>query len=343
MFSGGLKHYVVMKLLGRKKLLPEISVIIPVYNTEKYLSRCLDSVCHQTFLNIEIIVVNDGSTDKSLEIIQQYSFNDSRIRIISKKNGGLSSARNAGLEAAKGNFILHVDSDDWIELDMCEILYKNVLVCKSDISVCDVFFETNKGQQIRSEPYSLTESNYSFMEKYIFKSGLNSIWNKLIKRELYQDVRHYEDVSLGEDATALLRLLTKEMVVSYINKPLYHYNQISNGMSRGVKRQISQYYFGLEKVKKYYDEKSFNCEYFEFIRLKILYSELSRCSLKKALAENLNDYFFVAEKFEEDYCSIRYKKNYWHKLSFKYKLFVEFYHNYCKLFLSDLSGKLNAK
>lgn len=112
---------------------PKFSIIIPIYNVEDYLSKCLDSVIEQTLMDIEIICVNDGSKDKSLNILQQYSNNDNRIRIISKENGGLSSARNAGLKVAKGDYICFLDSDDYAEPNLCERLYTEILEYKPDI------------------------------------------------------------------------------------------------------------------------------------------------------------------------------------------------------------------
>ena len=111
----------------------KISVIIPIYNVEKYLSRCLESVINQTYKNLEIILVNDGSTDNSSKIIQQYY--DPRIKIINKINGGLSSARNAGLKICTGDYITFVDSDDWIELDMIEFMTKQVCNTNCDLVV----------------------------------------------------------------------------------------------------------------------------------------------------------------------------------------------------------------
>ena len=99
-----------------------VSVVIPVYNVEKYVEKCLDSVINQTYQNLEIIIVNDGSTDNSLSVCQKKKLSDSRIKLINKENGGLSSARNAGIECAQGEFICFIDSDDWIELDYIEVL-----------------------------------------------------------------------------------------------------------------------------------------------------------------------------------------------------------------------------
>ena len=125
---------------------PEISVVVPVYNVEKYLKQCLDSILVQTFSNIEIICVNDGSTDNSRKILEEYKKRDFRIKIVDKKNGGLSSARNAGMKVATGEFYSFIDSDDWIDKTMLEKLYENITALNTDISICAVhqFDETNQ-------------------------------------------------------------------------------------------------------------------------------------------------------------------------------------------------------
>lgn len=113
-----------------------ISVIVPVYNVEKYLEKCIDSIVNQTFDHLEIILVNDGSTDHSLEICEKYKVQDKRIKVIDKKNGGLSDARNVGTQVAMGKFITFVDSDDFIDSDMITYLYHLITQADADISIC---------------------------------------------------------------------------------------------------------------------------------------------------------------------------------------------------------------
>ena len=115
---------------------PKISIIVPIYNVEKYLPKCIDSIINQTLENIEIILVNDGSTDSCAEIIESYANKDNRIKVIHKKNGGQSSARNMGLDIAKGEYIGFVDSDDWLHYDMYENMYKSIKKVNSDLCVC---------------------------------------------------------------------------------------------------------------------------------------------------------------------------------------------------------------
>jgi glycosyltransferase EpsH len=141
---------------------PKVSIIIPVYNTEKYLDKCLESVCGQTLKEIEIIVVNDGSTDESQSIIDKFARKDKRIKVVIKENGGLSSARNAGLEVAEGVYVGYVDSDDWIDEEMYEELYRIAVRDDSDIAVCgcrDVFTERTieTSHELREETLSVKE------------------------------------------------------------------------------------------------------------------------------------------------------------------------------------------
>ena len=131
--------------------LDEISVIIPIYNVEKYLEKCIDSVLAQTYRNIEIILVDDGSTDKCADICDSYLKKDSRVKVIHKVNGGLSSARNAGLDIAEGDFISFVDSDDFIEKEMLEKLYEALMEADADMAVCNFRWIDTNGARIAKQ------------------------------------------------------------------------------------------------------------------------------------------------------------------------------------------------
>ena len=114
-----------------------VSVIVPIYKVEKYLNKCVDSIINQSYKNLEIILVDDGSPDKCGEICDKYAEKDSRVKVIHKENGGLSDARNAGIDIAKGDYLLFVDSDDWITSNICEVLIKNANDNLSDIIACN--------------------------------------------------------------------------------------------------------------------------------------------------------------------------------------------------------------
>ena len=119
--------------------MPEISVIVPVYKVEKYIHRCVDSILGQTFSDIQVILVDDGSPDTCGDICEEYARRDSRVRVIHKENGGLSDARNAGIPQADGKYIIFIDSDDFIEMDMLEYLYSNIRNANADMATCGCF------------------------------------------------------------------------------------------------------------------------------------------------------------------------------------------------------------
>ena len=154
-----------------------ISVIIPVYNVEKYLRRCIDSVINQTYKNLEIIIVDDGSTDNSSNICDEYTNKDSRVKVVHKENGGLSSARNVGIELAKGDLIAFVDSDDYIELEMYEKLKENMDKYDSDIAICQYYnsFKYSIKRQIGVEEEKIYEGKDMFFHMDEIKA---IAWNK---------------------------------------------------------------------------------------------------------------------------------------------------------------------
>ncbi len=182
---------------------PLISVVIPVYNVQDFLCECLESVINQTYRNLEIIVVDDGSTDKSGKICDEYAKRDCRIKVIHKENGGLSDARNAGLEVCTGEYIGFVDSDDTIEDDMYDLLYHNIYQYNADISACKnyIVYEDKKCPVVQNDGTikSLTDKTSIIKELFLGKGLTVSVCVKLFKKEIFSDVRFekgkfYEDV-----------------------------------------------------------------------------------------------------------------------------------------------------
>ena len=213
---------------------PKISVIVPVYNVEKYLPKCLDSILCQTFSNIEIICVNDGSTDNSRKILEEYKNKDSRIIIVDKKNGGLSSARNAGMKVAKGEFFSFIDSDDWIDASMLEKLYKNITSLDTDISICAVHQFDEANQKIDdSNPYytleyfdsSFDNKSFSYKETKPFIMDVCVMaWNKLYRRSLIDKCQaEFPDGLIFEDGPFFFTIFFKTQKVSIVREFLYHY------------------------------------------------------------------------------------------------------------------------
>ncbi len=227
----------------------EISVIVPVYNVERYLAKCLDSIINQTFQDIEIICVNDGSTDISRRILEEYKNKDSRIKIIDKENGGLSSARNAGMKVATGNFYSFIDSDDWVEPDMLEKLYKNITELNTDISICAVhlYDETNQTINDNEKYFNLEHFDSSFDGKVFSYQDVKSFimdvcvmaWNKLYRKSFIDDCKaEFPNGLIFEDGPFFFSIFFKTKRVSIIRDFLYYYriNRPGSIVQKGGKK-----------------------------------------------------------------------------------------------------------
>lgn len=209
---------------------PNVSIIVPVYNVEKYLEKCLASLAVQTLDSIEIIVVNDGSPDNSQEIIDRFKLKyPNRIFSYTKPNGGLSDARNFGLEKARGQYIGFIDSDDWIEPNMFEILYKKAISENSDLVLCDleyVWDETNITKNMLGYKMILNKP----IEKSVFLSPLFA-WNKLYHRSLFDDLHIKYPIGVWyEDIPVTLPIFANAKNITYVNETFIHYRQRSTSI-----------------------------------------------------------------------------------------------------------------
>lgn len=199
--------------------LPKISIIVPVYNVEKYLQRCLDSIIAQTFTDWECICIDDGSPDNSGKILDEYAAKDNRFVIIHKENGGVSSARNAGLDIARGRYIGFVDSDDWIECNMYECLYNDILETGADVVICGFF-----GQKCKNKPtvYGVEEA-----QKLLFLpngfGGFSCL--RLLVAERIQNVRYDTSIEYLEDTKFFYEVFNNCNKIYWNPNPLYHYEE----------------------------------------------------------------------------------------------------------------------
>lgn len=210
---------------------PIVSVIIPVYNVEQYVQRCIQSVCAQTLENIEILVVDDGSTDSSGKLCDQAAAGDPRIRVIHKENGGLSSARNAAIDVARGQYLSFIDSDDYIEPDMMERLYQNAVDTDSQISACGHIqvYENGRRETATKESVTVTLSVQKALDTLLFDKYLDVIaCNKLYQKRLFDDLR-YPLGKLYEDMFTTYKLVALCDRVVYTSDPLYVYCKRSSG------------------------------------------------------------------------------------------------------------------
>lgn len=209
---------------------PLISVIVPVYNAEKYLHRCVGSILAQTYTNLEIILVDDGSPDRCGEICDEYAAKDDRIRVIHQENGGLSAARNAGLDICTGEYIAFVDSDDYIRPEMYETMLYALQKYQVDLCVCQWKYEYTNGRQVGdlSKVNSNLFGTMTSLElaKYLFRGAYENgvvvaAWNKLYNRDLFQTLRF--SGRYQEDDALHTKLLSREFPVFVIKEQLYIY------------------------------------------------------------------------------------------------------------------------
>lgn len=290
----------------------KISVIIPVYKVEKYLRQCMDSVVNQTYANLEIIAIDDGSPDRCGAICDEYAAGDPRIQVIHKSNGGLSAARNDALAIATGDWILFVDSDDWLELDLCEKALSAARSNDADILIYDLFREnTNTGTEricafpkgfVTDDRAIISGMQLSALNRYYtpistaWSQGFP--WDKLFRAELIlkNGLRFATNVKANEDVIFALHAFQFANRIGYIPEPLYHYrmNQTSIGHKFSPNRvEIDlEIYREMEKVGKLYGLKE---DYYQALNARIVENTClcaNRCFFKengdKSLHEELN-------------------------------------------------------
>lgn len=218
------------------KELPLVSIIIPVYNVKRYLEKCLRSVCEQTYKNLEIIVVDDGSTDGSGELCDLFAQTDSRIKVFHQENAGQSCARNKGLSIVQGEYIGFVDSDDWIDSDMYELLYHLLVSNDADIAVCSHYVETATEAKVKYSSGMLTSfsSDEAMRALLVDKKIRNYVWDKLYRRSLFSEIR-FPEKQIFEDMAVVYRVFFQANKVVMQDSPKYHYLKREGSTTLGEK------------------------------------------------------------------------------------------------------------
>jgi len=227
-----------------------ISIVIPVYNVEKYLCKCIDSILNQTYYHLQIICVNDGSKDKSGQILDEYAKKDSRIQVFHKKNGGVSKARNFGMEQIQGEYFAFVDPDDWIEADMYEQLLNIIKNENSDIAGCSYFIEENENSIPIQNKQKITFTTTSAKEalKYIYARDVYKAFAGYFVTRLYRTsafcndkmkICFDEDIYYGEGILFLTRAMLQSKRISFIPNCLYHYVQNDASAMHNYERRLS--------------------------------------------------------------------------------------------------------
>lgn len=212
-----------------------ISIIIPVYKVEKYLEKCIESVLKQTYTNLQVILVDDGSPDNCGKICDEYAKKDSRIEVIHKVNGGLSDARNVGIAKAKGKYIGFVDSDDYIKEDMYEILINLIKEYDADVSICNLYDVIEGKEYIRNKENGIKEYNrIDILKEVLLDKNIQSYaWNKLYKKELFNEIK-YPIGKKYEDIGTTFYIFEKCNKVVVTSEPEYYYLKRADSLVNNV-------------------------------------------------------------------------------------------------------------
>lgn len=255
----------------------KVSVIVPVYNVEKYIKKCLDSLVNQTLEDIEIIVVNDGSKDSSIDIVKEYAKKHNNIKLYEKENGGLSDARNYGLQFATGKYIAFLDSDDYVDANLYKKMYEKAKKEDSDMVECNfywVYGKRNKkdiGEKYRDK-------------KQMFEKARVVAWNKLYKKEILNkaDVKFPKGLRY-EDVEFFYKIIPYLEKVSFIKEPLIYYVQREQSIANTQNEKTKDIFTVLDNVIRYYKENNLYEEYKEVIEY--TYSRLLLCSSFKRMCK----------------------------------------------------------
>jgi glycosyltransferase involved in cell wall biosynthesis len=258
----------------------KISIIIPIYNVEKYIRRCLDSVINQTYKNLEIILVDDGSTDQSGKICDRYALEDNRIIVIHKTNEGLSDARNAGLDIAMGEYILYVDGDDYVTLDYAEVLYKNLKDYNADISFAafDYVYEEDNDEKNRNDNHNVEiwQTQEIIKNMLLQRKITTSVWGVLSKRCYWDNIR-FPVGKLYEDLATSYKIYSQAQRAVFQGKCIYFYLMRSGSIQNST--------FSITKL----DELQFALECKDFIKEN--YPNLEEASINRLVSSSFHILF----------------------------------------------------
>lgn len=310
---------------------PLISVIVPVYNVDQYLHRSIDSILSQTYTDIEVLLVDDGSTDRSGEICDEYANKDPRVRVFHKINEGVSSARNVGLDNAKGQWITFVDADDWIDKNMYQKLYNTAVSTQADIVLCSFYEYHGFGKTFLVESISTESDKIEILRNYML--SFTALWNMLVSRDLYTDyhLRIPKEINNCEDFWLTVRLFYYAKQISSLHIPLYYYNRenvnsILNNPNE--ERRNSEYLSYIDTINFFQNNRVLNL-YEKEISWRIL-----KCKQDLVLRPELHHRFLTMYPPSHHYilscptflCNNRIKLLMWllvHKMSFCVSLFCK--------------------
>ena len=272
-----------------------ISVIVPVYNVDKYLDKCIKSIINQTYKNLEIILVDDGSSDKCPKMCDDWAKKDNRIKVIHKKNGGVSSARNIGIKESKGEYITFVDSDDWLEKDFIIKLYEVIIKNDSDIALSA--YKRVVGTNI--EKINVCDNTYSINSKeYLIKAlnpqtGYGFCHMKLISKNCLKNIFFNEQLKVTEDALFNIMLSKKINKVTFLGEALYNYRINTSSVVKKYDQEYPYKYLkGIKEIKEYlfktYKDKEIKHNYYNFVVYHVMLVAVNYCYHQNNTTKNKN-------------------------------------------------------
>lgn len=262
-----------------------VSIIVPCYNADIYIKKCLESILQQTYIKLEIIIINDGSTDNSLNICQQLQLQDKRIKIINQENKGASIARLEGIKQAKGEYLSFVDSDDTIEPDYIEQLINAVEKHQTLIATCNMI------KHLESESPTIIKNNHSQildeeeLHKRFFNYEFWGFWGKIYKKNVFKDI-YFPKATINEDYVVMAQLFNKYKQIAYINIPLYHYLIHHNESLSNTRLSLKMMDEWINKLWCYHYYKKRNSKWTSYAEAQAVES---CCKLINAIGNN-NEY-----------------------------------------------------
>ncbi len=351
---------------------PQVSIIVPVYNVENYIERCLNSLVNQTFKDIEIITINDGSTDKSLELLNKYAKEDIRISVIDLGDEGVSYCRNLGIEKANGKYIMFVDSDDWIDSSMVEVMYKKAEENKLDLVMCSYIreFKDHSKEKIFNLPqeiiYKDNEVKNELLRKLVgpikeelsnpeMLDALGTVWGKLYRADILKEnkIKFVDLKEIGSAEDTLFNIFTFNYLkkLMFLNKPMYHYwrdnlKSVTSQYNPKLKEQRKVFF---KYISDFIRENNFEQVFEEALNNRICTSVLGlgliECSQNNKISE-INKIKNIKKIIYEEYIRNAYKNLELKYFSIHWRVFYFFIKNkmsFCSYLMLSIIEFLRAK
>ncbi len=295
-----------------------ISVIVPVYNTKKELPRCIESICKQTYKDLEIICIDDGSSDGSGQILEEFQAKDNRIQVIHKENGGESSARNTGLKMSAGEYIAFCDCDDWIDPDMYEVLAGELERERIDMAASGWYKETDSSsQEIKNEqPVSKQIFGRDELLRYLYRRdsyrGFAYMWDKLYRREILKDkkgnwILFREDLRLGGDVLYLAEIALNVKRAKYVDRSFYHYYQrTESGCHTRDVNKLHDWLKAYELVLQRFGEEQVDDRIMDYVKRFLAYhsSNAAEIAAEQGQDDAKREFQRLMRQYKEEYISL---------------------------------------